>query len=96
MGTYILLVKLTESGKARVQEALRRREEVMEYIKKLGGSSKQVFATFGRYDIIEIMELPSDDVALKLSIKAAQTGDVKIETLRAFSQPEMENIISTM
>lgn len=96
MGFYVLLVKLTEKGKANVNEALKKREEIMEYVKKLGGKNVHIFMTFGRYDVVEIMEMPNDEAAMKLSIKAAQTGDVKLETLRAFTPEEMEKVTSTL
>lgn len=96
MGIYILLVKLTEKGKADINNALRRREDVMEYVKKVGGMNKDVYMTFGRYDVVEIMEFPNDEAAMKCAIKAAQTGDVKIETLRAFTADEMKKVTTSM
>lgn len=96
MGTYVLLVKLTEQGKARIKEALERRQSIMEYVQKLGGSHKGVYMTFGRYDVIEIIELPDDAIAMKLAIKAAETGDVQVETLHAFTQSEMENVVGSL
>lgn len=96
MPMYVLLVKLTEKGKSDLMNSLRKREQVMEYVKKLGGRNVHVYTTFGRYDVIEIMELPSDEAALKLSIKAAETGDVKIETMRAFTQDELEKIQASL
>lgn len=96
MGTYVLLVKLTEQGKARIKEALERREEIMEYVKKMGGTPKEVYTTFGRYDVIEVLELPDDTVAMKVAIKAAETGDIQIETLHAFTKTEMEKVVSSL
>lgn len=92
MPVYVLLVKLTEKGKEDLQGSVKKREEVIEYIRKLGGKGLHVFTTIGRYDVIEIVDLPSDEVALKLSIKAAESGTVKIETMRAFTPEEMEKI----
>lgn len=96
MGHYILLVKLTEKGKADINNALKRREEVMDYVKKLGGKNKDVYMTFGKYDVVEIMELPNDEAAMKCAIRAAQTGDVKVETMRAFTADEMKKVTGSM
>ncbi|AKA49498.1 hypothetical protein IX51_10790 [uncultured archaeon] len=87
---------MTEQGKRHIQEALEKREKVMEFIKKEGGNPQTVLMTFGRYDVIEILELPSDEVAMKLSIKGAETGDVSIETLRAFTVDEMQSLVSSL
>lgn len=96
MGLYVLLVRLTEQGKMHVKEALEKREKVMESVRKEGGKSLNVLMTFGKYDVIELLDLPSDEVAMKLSIKGAQTGDVKIETMRAFTVDEMEKIVASL
>lgn len=96
MGFYVLLVKLTEKGKADINNALKRREEVMEYVKKMGGSHKEVFMTFGRYDVIEVIDMPNDETAMKCAIKAAETGDVKVETLRAFTADEMKKVTTSL
>lgn len=96
MGYYVLLVKLTEKGKADINNALRRREEVMEYIRKIGGKHKDVYMTFGRYDVIEVIDMPNDEAAMKCAIKAAETGDVKVETLRAFSADEMKKVTASL
>lgn len=96
MTTYVLLVKLTEKGKADVDNALKRREEVMSYVEKLGGKPRHVLMTFGRYDVVEIVDMPNDETAMKLAIKAAKTGDVKIETLRAFTDEEMKKLTASM
>ncbi len=96
MGMYVLLIKMTGQGKHHIKEALEKREKIMEFIRKEGGNPKTVLMTFGRYDVIEIMDLPSEELAMKLSIKGAQTGDVEIETLRAFTVDEMEKMVSTL
>jgi uncharacterized protein with GYD domain len=96
MTVYVLLVKLTEKGKANLKGSFEKRESIMDWVQKNGGKNLHVFTTFGRYDVIEIMDLPSDDVALKLSIKAAETGDANIETLRGFTQEEMKKIQDTL
>lgn len=92
MTVYVLLVNLTDNAKAHLKDTLKKREIIMDWVEKHGGKNLHVFTTFGRYDVIEIMELPNDETALKLAIKAAETGDVHIETLRAFSQEEMMKI----
>ena len=96
MTVYVLLVKLTEKGKANLKNSLKTRDSIMEWAEKHGGKNLHVFTTFGRYDVIEIMEMPDDETVLKLVIKAAETGDVKIETLRAFTQEEMQKIQATL
>ncbi len=96
MGHYVLLVKITEKGKEDISKTLKTREEVMDYLKKLGGTHKGMYMTLGRYDAIEIVDLPDDDAAMKFSVRAGQTGDVRLETLKAFTADEMKKATSNM
>ena len=96
MTVYVLLVKLTGKGKANLKSSFETRKTLMDWVEENGGKNLHVFTTFGKYDVIEIMDLPNDELALKLSIKAAETGDVNIETLRGFTQQEMEKIQQTL
>ncbi len=96
MGHYVLLVKITEKGKTDIDRTLKTRGEVMEYLKKLGGRHEGVYMTFGRYDAIEIVDLPNDEAAIKFAVKAGKTGDVRLETLKAFTEEEMKKATSSM
>lgn len=96
MGHYVLLVKITEKGKEDISKTLKAREDVLAYLKKLGGKHKGFYMTLGRYDAIEIVDLPDDDAAMKFAVKAGQTGDVRLETLRAFTEEEMRKATSNM
>lgn len=96
MGHYVLLVKITEKGKEDISRTLKTREDVMAYLKELGGSHKSLFMTLGRYDAIEVIDLPDDNAAMKFAVKAGQTGDVRLETLKAFTEEEMRRVTSSM
>lgn len=60
-------------------------EEVMSYVEKLGSKPSHKLITFGHHDVVEIVGIPNDGTAMKPAIRATKTGDVKIETLRAFT-----------
>lgn len=96
MGHYVLLVKITEKGKEDIDRTLKTRGEMMDYLKKIGGTHKDVFMTLGRYDVIEIIDLPNDEAAMKFAVRAGKTGDVRIETLKAFTEEEMKKATSSI
>lgn len=96
MGHYVLLVKITEKGKEDINRTLKTREDVMDYLKKIGGTHKSVYMTLGRYDAIEIVDLPDDDAAMKFAVRAGKTGDVRLETLKAFTVDEMKRATSDL
>jgi GYD domain len=55
-----------------------------------------IYWTQGRYDVVTITEAPDDMAATALSLSIAGLGNVRTETLRAFSAADMQTIIGKM
>ena len=51
------------------------------------------FWTQGRYDLVAIAEHPTDAAAVAAVVPALAGGNVRTETLRAFSPEEMVRIV---
>jgi uncharacterized protein with GYD domain len=83
MPFYVILVNLLEGGKKDLQEGAKGRAQVLEQLQKAGGRSVGGYLTFGKYDAIEIVEAPNDDVMLRL-MTMAPPGQVRTTTLKAF------------
>ena len=47
----------------------------------------------GRYDVVVIMEAPDDHTISRLMLALGTLGNVKTETLRAYSAKEMAEIL---
>lgn len=90
MPVYVFLVTLTEKGKSNLDLVKENSKELSELIKSLGGKSKEAFMTLGRYDIIEVIEFPSDLAALKYSMKSTESGLQNVETLTGFNSDEAQ------
>jgi uncharacterized protein with GYD domain len=50
----------------------------------------------GPYDVIAICEAPDDEAATALSLSVCSRGNVRSESLRAFSFAEMKTILGKM
>ena len=50
----------------------------------------------GPYDFIAICEAPDDEAATALSLSVCSRGNVRSQTLRAFSFDEMKKILGKM
>jgi uncharacterized protein with GYD domain len=68
-------------------------EEGERTIEEAGGKLVGVWVTLGQYDVVEVFEAPSDDVALEIITKLQRHGGEETETLRAFTRDEAEEII---
>jgi uncharacterized protein with GYD domain len=64
--------------------------------KKSGITVKDLYWTLGQYDVIVVCEAPDDEAATALALSVSSRGNVRAQTLRAFSFDEMKMILSKM
>jgi uncharacterized protein with GYD domain len=93
MATYILLVNFTEQGVRNAKDTPRRADAFKEMAKKSGASVKDLYWTLGQYDAVTIVEAPDDMTATALALSLGKLGNVRTQTLPAFSADEMKTII---
>jgi uncharacterized protein with GYD domain len=93
MANYILLCRYTEKGIQNIKESPARLESVKDLFKSLGGQLKSFYLVTGQYDIVCVVDVPSDEVLAKAVLNIASKGNVKTETIRAFNEDEYRKII---
>jgi uncharacterized protein with GYD domain len=96
MVTYVVLVTFTDQGIKAAKESPKRAEAFKQMAQRLGVTVKDVFWTQGRYDIVTIVEAPDEATATALSLSVGALGNVRTESLRAFSPADMTNIVAKM
>jgi uncharacterized protein with GYD domain len=94
MATFICLVQFTEKGMQAIKGTTQRGAAWTEQVKKMGVTVKQLFWTLGSYDSVCIFEAPDDETATSALLSAAVLGNIRTQTLRAFSAAEMEKILT--
>jgi uncharacterized protein with GYD domain len=94
MATYIVLTHFTEQGIRNVKDTTKRADALGEMAKKAGGSLKAAYWTIGRYDSVAILDLPNDEAMVALGLSIGKSGNVRSETLRAFSKQEVDSILA--
>ena len=96
MATYISLVQFTDKG---IQAAKERNHRVAEWaakVQSLGVTIKQMYWTLGHYDQVCIFEAPDDETAATVLLSADMLGNIRTQTLRAFTSSEMEKILANI
>jgi len=93
MPTYIVLGQFTDQGIKNVADTTRRAEALKEMGRKAGADIKEVYWTVGHYDIATIIEAPDDATLTALLLSIGRLGNVRTQTLRAFSASEMQGIL---
>jgi uncharacterized protein with GYD domain len=93
MATYIVLGNYTDQGIRNIKDAPKRTEAVKEMAKKTGVTLKETFWTLGTYDFVSILEAPNDETIIAFGMSVGALGNVRTQTLRAFSGSEMKGIM---
>ena len=96
MATYIVLTSFTDQGVRSAKETTKRADAVREQAKKFGVTAKDFYWTLGAYDVVAIFEAPDDASITALGLAIGAAGNVRTQTLRAFSREEMTGILAKL
>src|SRR5215467_2063249 len=96
MVTYVVLAKFTDQGVRNAKDSPKRADAYKEMAKTFGVTVREILWTQGRYDVVTIVDAPDESSAMSLSLSLAALGNVRTETLRAFSATEMTKIAGKM
>ncbi len=85
MVTYVVLAKFTDQGIRNAKDSPKRADAFKEMAKTFGVTVKDIVWTQGRYDVVTIVEAPDESSAMSLNLSLGALGNIRTETLRAFS-----------
>ena len=93
MPTYISLMRWTEQGIRKVKETTKRAKDFQELAAKVNVKVREIHWTMGRYDVVVVADAPDDETISRLTLTLGMLGNVKTETIRAFSAQEMSTLV---
>ena len=96
MPTYVVLGKYTEQGGRNISDAVSRANAIEQRLQQVGGRLVSWHMTLGEYDLVTIIDVPSDEVGLQLALEVAKVGNVRTTTLKAFTRDEVAAVISKL
>lgn len=96
MATYISLVNFTARGVESIKDGAARLEAAKQGLKAMGGELKGWYLTMGHYDVVFVFEAPDDATAAKGILILAAQGNVRTETMRAFTEEEYHTILTAL
>jgi len=92
--TYISLVKFTEKGIQGAKQTTQRVAAWAAKVQSMGVTIKQMYWTLGEYDQVCIFEAPDDETAASVLLAADMLGNIRTQTMRAFTTAEMDKILA--
>ncbi|MFG3593655.1 GYD domain-containing protein [Bradyrhizobium sp. RDI18] len=96
MVTYVVLANFTDQGIRSAKDSPKRAEAFRKMAETFGITVKELFWTQGRYDIVTILDAPDEFSVMTLSLSLGALGNVRTESLRAFSVEDMTKVVGKM
>ncbi|HLM70460.1 MAG: GYD domain-containing protein [Candidatus Lutacidiplasmatales archaeon] len=96
MPSYVFLVTWTAEGIRGVKQSPARGEGFRKSVEQAGGKVLSFLHTMGAYDLVIAVELPSDNVANELALRAGMQGFVRTTTLKGWSSAEFAELARTL
>ena len=94
MPNYVVLYRFTEQGRKSVKETVKRAAEIRKQNEARGFKVLGYYWTQGRYDLVAVVDAPSEEAMVAGLFGIAETGNVSSETLRAYTAEEMQRILA--
>ena len=96
MATYIVLGQFTDQGIKNVKDTAKRAQALKDMAKKFDATVTAVYWTLGQFDVAAIVDAQNDASLNALLLSLGRLGNVRTQTLRAFSENEMGPILGRL
>jgi uncharacterized protein with GYD domain len=96
MANYIVLSSFTEQGIRSVKDTTKRADAVRDLAKKFGVTAKEFYWTLGTWDVVVVFDAPDDASMTALGLAIGAAGNVRTQTMRAFSREEMNGVLAKL
>jgi len=94
MPTYVVLGNFTDQGIRNIKDTPKRAEAVKAMCQAAGVTTKEIYWTLGQYDIVAVFEAPDDAAITAVGLNIGKLGNVRTQTLRAYSADDMKGILA--
>jgi uncharacterized protein with GYD domain len=95
MPHYVSLINWTDQGVRNATETTQRAAQAQQMMEQMGGRM-DIYWTIGRYDVVAFIEAPDDETVTAVLLRTAGAGNVRSETLRAFTADEMTGVLQKL
>ena len=92
MPRYVVLYRFTAEGAKNIRETVKRARQTREQTEKRGFKVQALLWTQGPYDLVSIVDAPSEAAMMGAMANVVAAGNVSSTTMRAFDDKEMEAV----
>jgi uncharacterized protein with GYD domain len=94
MTAYVSLINWTDQGIKNFRDTTQRAADFSRLVESSGGRVRELLWTVGEYDIVCVIDFPDDETGVATLLRLGSAGNIRSNTLRAFSAEEMAGIIA--
>jgi uncharacterized protein with GYD domain len=96
MAKYILLANWTDQGVRNIKDSPKRLDAARKMAEAAGAKLGDFYMTMGAHDMVVHLEAPDDAAVAKFVLNLGGGGNVRTETLKAFSEDEYRKILGAL
>ncbi len=96
MATYVALVTFTDQGVRHIRQTAERAKALVNAGANLGIKIKDIYWTMGAYDAVFTAVAPDDETMTAFAASMGALGNIRTQTMRAFSEDEMARILAKL
>jgi uncharacterized protein with GYD domain len=96
VATYIALVTFTDQGVRHIRQTTDRAKSLVNAAASLGIKIRDIYWTMGAYDAVYTADAPDDETMTAFAASIGSLGNIRTQTLRAFSESEMTKILAKL
>lgn len=96
MPSYITLLNWTQKGVENVKDAPKRLDAAKKLYKAAGAEIKAFYLVLGQYDAVVVSDAPNDETAARIALSVGRQGNVRTQTMRAFTEGEYRKLVRSV
>jgi len=93
MPTYVVLYRFSDQGLKTIKDTVKRTAEIRRQNEQRGFKVIGTYWTQGQYDLVAVVDAPDEQAMAAGLLNIAEAGNVHSETMRAFTDGEMDTIL---
>lgn len=94
MATYVILYTFTPQGAKNIRDSIKTAGRVRQLNARIGFTIKDVYWLQGAYDMVAIVDAPSEEAMMGAMMNVVSAGNVTSVTMRAFDAVEMSRVLA--
>jgi len=96
VSTYVLLLNYTEEGMRNIKYLPDHASAIRQAVEAGGGRMPLIYLVMGQYDLMAIIEAPSDEACASISLAVCSAGNLRSNTMKVFGEEDFDALVKNI